>query len=202
MIRTPSSAVPQPSDKADSSGLPRDADLVDALVMQSGRGADVVGAMVALDRTFFQWRSAVLKGEGLAAMLKSAGFGLELQEFQSLLAIHRLGEGVTVGALAQDMRLDPSRASRLATKLIASGLVRRGVAQADARRAVLEITAAGHEVLAQGRAKKWARNLEIFADWDDADIAAFARLMDRYVVATRLYDSGAGIAGESGSSAD
>ena len=186
--------LPSPATGADDA-LPRDADLVAALVAQSGRGADVVAAMIALDQSIFQWRSAILKGEGLAALLKTSGIGLELQEFQALLAIRRLasegqGDG-TVGALAQDMRLDPSRASRLAAKLIALGLVRRGVAQSDARKAVLEITPAGHEVLDLGRAKKWARNLALFQAWDDKDIADFARLMGRYVDDTRQRDSAA-----------
>ena len=168
-------------------------DLFAQLLAASGRDGAVVAALMTVDRDIFQWRRAMLRGDGLTAMLKRAGLPLELVEFQALLTVDRLRAGadavVTVGALAQEMGLDPSRASRLAGKLIAGGYLQRGVAQSDARKVVLELTALGCATLDEGRKHKWARYVAIFADWRDDEITAFTALLHRYVTAMRSYDT-------------
>lgn len=170
-------------------------DLFAQAMRAAGRDGDVAAALLALDRDIFLWRRSLMRGEGVAAMLKRAGIALELVEFQALLTVDRLSAGdepsVTIGAVAQEMGLDPSRASRLATKLIAGGYLRRGVAQSDARKVVLELTPLGDETLTTGRRQKWARYVEIFAAWGDAEIMAFAGLLRRYTATMREIDAGA-----------
>lgn len=173
----------------------RESDVFEQLLLASGRDAAVVAALMTVDRDTFQWRRAMLRGDGLAAMLKRAGLPLELVEFQALLTVDRLRAEpdavVTVGTLAQDMGLDPSRASRLAGKLIAGGYLQRGVAQSDARKVVLVLTDLGLAALDEGRQHKWARYVEIFADWQDDEITTFTALLHRYVTAMRSYDTAA-----------
>ena len=87
----------------------------------------------------------------------------------------------TVGALAGELALDPSRASRLAQQLIARGLVRREVAQDDARKTILVLTDLAHKVLVGIRVQKWDRYQATFDGWSDEDIIAFGRLFGRFL---------------------
>ncbi len=96
------------------------------------------------------------------------------------------------------MTIDPSRASRIATGLIAGGWVERAVAQEDGRKSVLLLTDKAHDAFERFRVAKWDKLLSVFADWSEDDIRAFARLFTRYSEGmARVYGAGEG-AGKSG----
>lgn len=146
-------------------------------------------ALQGIDAAMFRWHRAVVKGEITREFLARAGLDLEIAQFQGLMAVMRIARGVgrdapeppTVGLVAEDMAIDPSRASRICAALISKGFVMRGASQEDGRKSVLELTEKGRETFSQVWNLKWQDNLKIFADWSDEDIATFGRLLSAYI---------------------
>ncbi|NYI04938.1 MarR family winged helix-turn-helix transcriptional regulator [Allostreptomyces psammosilenae] len=87
---------------------------------------------------------------------------------------------VTVGAVAERIGVDPSRASRMVAAAIGAGLVRRGASPSDGRRSPLELTAAGRGLLERARERRLAHIRRLTADWTDAERREFARLLGRF----------------------
>ncbi|MEV6207347.1 MarR family winged helix-turn-helix transcriptional regulator [Kitasatospora sp. NPDC051914] len=87
----------------------------------------------------------------------------------------------TVTEAAAALGVDQPRASRLASQALAAGLLRREADQADGRRSLLRLTADGRAVLDGVHAFRRLVVAEATADWSDADRAAFARLLTRFV---------------------
>src|ERR1700737_1642417 len=82
--------------------------------------------------------------------------GLELSHLDVLDAVRRAevaGE-VTVGAIADIMRIDPPRAGRIVAEMASRGVLRRKASQADARRIVVVLTALGQRLVAEIQAQK------------------------------------------------
>lgn len=158
-----------------------------------GHPPDTVAALLAIDADSFSYVRRVMKGEVPRALMAEIGTGLELSQFQALSAILRIAGGYsraepqepTVGLLAEELMLDPSRASRIAADLVERGLVARGASQSDGRRSILQPTELGLGVMQAFLAAKWQHNARIFADWSGEDIATFARLFSRFSEAMR-----------------
>lgn len=107
--------------------------------------------------------------------------GLELSHIDVLDIVHRASQPATVGAIAEAMRLDPSRGSRVVAEMVARGLLKREVSQEDGRRSVVGITPFGYSILDEMRSAKVSIIREIVSDWPERDIADFARLFDRFI---------------------
>lgn len=109
--------------------------------------------------------------------------GLELTHLDVIDAVRRRapdGE-VTVGAIAEFIRVDPSRSSRLVADLVQRGLLRRTVSQEDARRSVVELTARADEHFRVADSVKQRFIRDITADWSADDLDRFSVLLDRFV---------------------
>ncbi|MGO4437347.1 MarR family winged helix-turn-helix transcriptional regulator [Rhizobium sp. RAF56] len=109
--------------------------------------------------------------------------GMELSHLDVLEAVRRaeqFGE-VTVGTVAEKLRIDPSRASRIIAEMVGRGVLRRKASQADARRIVVVLTALGQRLLQEIHAQKLTVVQSITAGWPREDVEAFARLFDRFV---------------------
>lgn len=107
--------------------------------------------------------------------------GLELSHIDVLDIIHRADAPATVGSIADAMRLDPSRGSRVVAEMVGRGLLKRDVSQEDGRRSVIEITPLGNSILAEMRSAKISIIHEVVDDWPAQDVADFARLFDRFI---------------------
>lgn len=109
--------------------------------------------------------------------------GLELSHLDVLEAVRRAEEEgeVTVGAVAERLRIDPSRASRIVAEMVTRGVLRRKASQADARRIVVVMTALGQRLISEIHAQKLSVVQSITADWSPEDVETFARLFDRFV---------------------
>ncbi|WP_281843430.1 MarR family winged helix-turn-helix transcriptional regulator [Sinisalibacter aestuarii] len=173
---------------ANAKTLPRfHADLPDRLEA-AGFAPAVVEALLGLDAEMFVWHRRAAKGELVGLLLSEMDLGLELSQFFALMAINRIEHGIaraqaepaTVGLLAEEMAIDPSRASRIASGLIAEGWLRRDVAQGDGRKSILVITDKARDAFSQFRDAKWDKLLTVFADWSAEDIQSFSRLFTRY----------------------
>ena len=130
-------------------------------------------------------RMRLMTGRRLIGRLaiQSAAPGLELSHLDVLDAVRRAqpaGE-VTVGLIAEMLRIDPSRASRVVADMVGRNVLRREASQADARRIVVVMTEAGQDLLAEIVAQKLAIISEIVSDWPEEDIDRFAVLFERFI---------------------
>ncbi|HEV8221702.1 MAG TPA: MarR family winged helix-turn-helix transcriptional regulator [Streptosporangiaceae bacterium] len=124
--------------------------------------------------------------QGLTTLTRRArDVGDELHPGLTLVAYTLLAQiDVTPGARAADLAarfcLDKSTLSRQLDQLIAAGLLRRDGEQPGRRGQVLALTPAGQKHLATAAQAVRCRLAGLLADWDDHDIAVFARLVDRF----------------------
>ncbi|MGV0878253.1 MarR family winged helix-turn-helix transcriptional regulator [Martelella sp. FLE1502] len=108
---------------------------------------------------------------------------LEITHLDVLDVVYRAGEDdrATIGSVAEGMRIDPSRASRIVAELVSQNVLERRVCQNDARRSILVITAKGKVLLNEVHAVK-RRLLEgVTENWSAEDLDAFSRLYQRFV---------------------
>ncbi|MGO6940663.1 MarR family winged helix-turn-helix transcriptional regulator [Rhizobium johnstonii] len=130
-------------------------------------------------------RMRLMTGRRLIGRLaiQSAAPGLELSHLDVLDAVRRAqpaGE-VTVGMIAEMLRIDPSRASRVVADMVGRNVLRREASQADARRIVVVMTEVGQDLLAEIVAQKLAIISEIVSDWPQEDVERFAELFERFI---------------------
>ncbi|MGR4846561.1 MarR family winged helix-turn-helix transcriptional regulator [Rhizobium sp. LARHSG275] len=130
-------------------------------------------------------RMRLMTGRRLIGRLaiQSAAPGLELSHLDVLDAVRKAqpaGE-VTVGMIAEMLRIDPSRASRVVADMVGRNVLRREASQADARRIVVVMTEVGQDLLAEIVAQKLAIISEIVSDWPQEDVERFAALFERFI---------------------
>ncbi|MCS0603822.1 MarR family winged helix-turn-helix transcriptional regulator [Streptomyces sp. LP11] len=82
--------------------------------------------------------------------------------------------------LAAHYALDKSTVSRQVAALERAGLIERRPDPADHRVQVLDLTAAGREILAQVTRSRRAAFRDRLADWPEADLVRFASYLERY----------------------
>lgn len=155
----------------------------------SGYSEDATMALLSFDADHFQYVRRVMKGDLPQNLMKELGAGLDMTLFHALSAITRIQMGlgraapqeVTVGLLADELKLDPSRASRIAADLVERGYVARAVSQEDGRRSILTTTEAAQTLLQAFYQAKWAHTIALFSTWSEADILTFSELFGRYI---------------------
>lgn len=121
--------------------------------------------------------------------ISRAGAGLELSHLDLLSLVRRLSrrQEVTVGALAEQMRLDHSRVSRVVADLVKRGVLRREASQEDARRTLVALTDEGVAWLDRMNEVKHELIGQILADWSHEDLELFGSLYDRFVEGFEQY---------------
>jgi DNA-binding MarR family transcriptional regulator len=162
---------------------------VKAALRAEGFSEDAAIALLSLDADQFHHMRRVMKGDVPQTLMRELNARLENTHFQALTSILRIASGygrpqaqeVTVGLLAEEMNIDPSRASRIAADLVERGLVARAVSQEDGRRSVLVTTEAAQTLLDGFMRAKWQRTMKLFASWSEDDIVTFAELFGRFV---------------------
>lgn len=116
-------------------------------------------------------------------VIQSMAPDLELSHLDVLDIVGR-GQGeaeMTVGTIADLLRIDPSRASRVVADMVARDVLRREASQADARRSVVVLTEIGHQLLKGIKARKMGLIDRIVADWPKEDVETFAGLFERFI---------------------
>jgi len=88
---------------------------------------------------------------------------------------------VTVGVVAERLGIDPSTASRLVAETVGAGYLARLPSHTDSRRLRLELTDAGHKLVAN--AHQYQRKVfeYVTRDWTEAEQQEFARLLVKFV---------------------
>ena len=167
---------------------PRYQERVRASLLEAGFSEAAAGALLAFDLDQFHYMRRVMKGDVPVLLMRELNAGLEATQFHALTAITRIQCGIgrnaameaTVGLLAGEMNVDPSRASRIVADLVERGYLARDASQQDGRRSVLTLTEAAVQLFEAFRQRKWQKTMAGFQGWPEADIIAFARLFARY----------------------
>lgn len=110
--------------------------------------------------------------------------GIDLSQLDILHVVRRIeteGGEATVGAVAEAMRLDPSRGSRIVADLVSLTLLRRQACQTDGRRSILRLTEKGEELLEEIRTVKHSLVEQATADWSEAERLSFAKNFARFM---------------------
>ncbi|WP_428928161.1 MarR family winged helix-turn-helix transcriptional regulator [Marinibacterium sp. SX1] len=151
-------------------------------------------AALDIDASLQQWRRRIGKRELGTAALDAFGISEEIDQAQLdvLFAIakpvneawYEDEDETMVSTIAARLRIDPSRASRLVSDLIAKSLAQRSVSQRDARRTIVELTERGEAIVNVVRRFKFLVLGEFLSSWTDDEIAAFVPLMARFVAWT------------------
>ncbi len=154
-----------------------------AWVQQDEHVKAVERAMVAIRRS--QARRALTRladrGDGADDSGSGVVGGAAVDVLDAIEAAEQTGTPATVSGIAAALNVDQPRASKLVAAAVEAGLVRREADQADGRRALLVRTERGNarsEELHRFRRSIFAT---VMSDWTDADRAAFARLLTRFV---------------------
>jgi DNA-binding MarR family transcriptional regulator len=94
------------------------------------------------------------------------------------------------GALAEKLAADPSTVSRQVASLVRDGLVERRADPEDGRASLLVPTEKAEAVLAGYDDMRRRRFQHLLRDWDEADLADFARLLRRFThdYSTAMHD--------------
>lgn len=175
---------------------------------RAGISAPAVAAMARIDAVLQRWRRRAARRELGQIALADLGIDLDLQTLDVLFAIEgaesEFGDAAagetTVGTVAERLSIDPSRASRIVAEMVERGYARRGVSQADARRAVVTLTERGAAAVEAVKEYKALLMGDFLSEWSEAELAAFLPLLDRFSawsddVATRRSKFDAQIAG-------
>jgi DNA-binding MarR family transcriptional regulator len=114
--------------------------------------------------------------------ISRVGAGIELSHLDVLGLVKRLShtQDVTVGSVADHLRIDHSRASRIVAELVKNGVLRRQASQEDARRTIVTLTRKGADLRAQLESVKFEVLSQVLSDWRPDEVAAFAELYNRF----------------------
>ena len=130
-------------------------------------------------------RMRLMTGRRLIGRLaiQSVAPGLELSHLDVLDAVRRAQEDgeVTVGTIAEMMRIDPSRASRIVADMVGRNILRRKASQADARRIIVVMTPLGQKLLSEISAQKRAFVSTVVKDWNPEEIEIFGELFEKFI---------------------
>jgi DNA-binding MarR family transcriptional regulator len=123
----------------------------------------------------------------LAQSVRQQGFSANLIATAEILddidEAANVGLDRTVTSIAERLRMDQPRVTRLVAEAIDNGLLERFADQSDGRRALLALTEAGAEVLAGIRRNRRFQFEQAMADWTQPEQAVFAGLFTRFVAA-------------------
>lgn len=146
-----------------------------------------VDVIVRLDALMQNWRRRMNKRELGHRALEVLGIPLDLAQFDVLVAIDgpsaefgAAEDETTVGSVADRLGIDPSRASRMVTEMVAAGYARREVSQADARRTVIALTPAGDTVIEAVQAYKWLLLSDFLRSWAPEELASFVAQLEHF----------------------
>ncbi|WP_432036241.1 MarR family winged helix-turn-helix transcriptional regulator [Streptomyces cucumeris] len=139
---------------------------------------EVERAMVAIRRS--QSRRSLARLAGGHSPGSGTG-GAAFDVLDAIEAAEQSGTPATVSGIAAALAVDQPRASKLVAGAVAAGLVRREADQADGRRALLIRTEAGRALTEEVRRFRRSVFAEAMEEWPEADQAAFARLLTRFV---------------------
>ena len=92
-------------------------------------------------------------------------------------------DGATVNAVANELGIDQSGASRFIAQAVQRGYLRKAPAQQDTRRRALHLTPAGEALLHAAHAWQEAVFADLTADWPEQDVRQLQGYLERLLAA-------------------
>lgn len=138
--------------------------------------------LASIDAALMQLRRLWTTPHRRADLERDVGEGVPMSQVLVVDAVARggrIGE-VTVGSVADQLSINESTASRLIDATVRAGFAERGRSPADARRAVLTLTASGHQLYDRAVAYRIDYLAGLLGDWTPQDRDAFAGLLRRF----------------------
>ncbi|WP_341211978.1 MarR family winged helix-turn-helix transcriptional regulator [uncultured Limimaricola sp.] len=165
----------------------RDEDLIGEMA-RAGIDPEVTRAALAFDAVLQRWRRRVRTRELGHRALSELGLPLDLAQLDVMIAIHAPAnefgddpEGETmVSTVAQRLNIDPSRASRIVSDLIARGFAERAASQADARRTIVALTTSGQAIVEAVRRYKFLLLGGFLSGWTPEETETLLPLLERF----------------------
>ena len=111
----------------------------------------------------------------------SLGRAARFRMLDALEAAERDGRALTISMIGEAIGVDQPRASRLVQDASDAGLVRRTVDPADARRSIIELTAAGRSQIAEVRSARRSAVEDALAGFTPEEAHTFAQLFSKFV---------------------
>lgn len=100
--------------------------------------------------------------------------------FRTLRAVERLlPDAPTIGEVAEAMGIDPSAVSRSVDRGLSLGLLTRETHDSDRRKAQLELTDAGHEVLETVTLSRRTLLADVISGWEEDEVMHLAEQLRR-----------------------
>ena len=151
----------------------------------------VTSAALEIDAVIQRWRRRFHRRDLGVSALRALNLDsdLDLAQLDVLFAIrgpvNEFGEDASkeetmISTVAERLRIDPSRASRLVSDMIGRGFAQRAVSQCDARRTIVELTEKGDAVVDAVRNFKFLVMGQFLSGWTEDEIATFIPLMERF----------------------
>lgn len=167
----------------------RDDEMRDFLY-RAGIEPGAVESALEIDAVIQRWRRRFSKRELGVSALRDLQLAdrLDLAQLDVLVAIwapsnefgDKGAQETMVATVAERLGIDPSRASRLISELIAKGLARRAVSQQDARRTIVELTDDGKAVVRAARRYKFLLMGDFLSGWSAEERDTFLPLLERF----------------------
>ena len=161
---------------------------INALLRKAGIAEATVEAVVGIDALLQNWRRRAMKRELGQKALVALRIGIDLAQLDVLFAIEApvdefgemAGGETMVASVAERLAIDPSRASRVVSEMVAAGYARRAVSQADARRTIIALTETGRAVVEAVRAYKFLIMGDYLNSWSAEELATFMPLLRKF----------------------
>ncbi|MGR3464985.1 MarR family winged helix-turn-helix transcriptional regulator [Limimaricola sp.] len=165
----------------------RDEELIGDMA-RAGIDPEVTRAALAFDAVLQRWRRRVRTRELGHRALAELGLPLDLAQLDVMIAIrapaNEFGDDpedeTMVSTVAQRLNIDPSRASRIVSDLIARGFAERAASQSDARRSIVALTASGRAIVEAVRRYKFLLLGGFLSDWTPEERETLLPLLERF----------------------
>ena len=114
--------------------------------------------------------------------LKRLNPAVELSDIDAIGVLKRMSQHkeVTIGAIAEHMRIDPSRSSRIVADLVRQGYLERAASQEDGRRSIIKLTPLGSALMTELEEVKRETVAEATRGWTAEEVATFSKLYGRF----------------------
>lgn len=119
-----------------------------------------------------------------------AGHAVELEHARDVMVTEAVaslshGDGATVNAVANELGIDQSGASRFIAQAVQRGYLRKAPAQQDARQRALDVTPTGEDLLRAAHAWQEAVFADLTAGWPEQDVRQLQGYLARLLEAQR-----------------